>query len=167
MLRSVSSEETIASWPFRTSCGSVPTISAAGCVEVIFRTASLSPLRYACRDSSTSRSISGARSIAMRPPSGCATRRVSSRRGGVSTGRPGTVPLVTRLDWIALGVVAISALAGLRRGLVVGLLSMGGFVAGAFVGGRIARHVLAGGTSSPYLPLVALAGALVLAAVLQ
>jgi S1-C subfamily serine protease len=74
---------------------------------------------------------------------------------------------VTRLDWIALGVVAISALAGLRRGLIVGLLSVGGFVAGAFVGGRIARHVLAGGASSPYLPLVALAGALSLAAVLQ
>jgi uncharacterized membrane protein required for colicin V production len=74
---------------------------------------------------------------------------------------------VTRVDWIALGIVAISALAGLRRGLVAGLFSVGGFVAGAVIGGRVARHFLAGGATSPYLPLVALAAALVFAAVLQ
>jgi S1-C subfamily serine protease len=74
---------------------------------------------------------------------------------------------VTRVDWVALGVIAVSALAGLRRGLVVGLFSVGGFVAGAFIGGRIARHLLSGGSTSPYLPLVALAGALVFAAALQ
>ena len=74
---------------------------------------------------------------------------------------------MTRVDWIALGVVGISALAGLRRGLVAGLFSVGGFVAGAVIGGRVARHFLSGGSSSPYLPLVALAGALVFAAVLQ
>jgi S1-C subfamily serine protease len=74
---------------------------------------------------------------------------------------------VTRVDWFALGVVGVSALAGLRRGLIAGLLSIGGFVAGAVVGGRVARHFLAGGSSSPYLPLVALAAALVFAAVLQ
>jgi S1-C subfamily serine protease len=84
-----------------------------------------------------------------------------------SAGAPGSVHGVTRLDWIALGVVAISAFAGLRRGLVVGLFSVAGFVAGAVIGGRIARHLLAGGTSSPYLPLAALAGALVLAGILQ
>ena len=74
---------------------------------------------------------------------------------------------MTRVDWIALGVVGISALAGLRRGLVAGLFSVGGFVAGAVIGGRVARHFLAGGSTSPYLPLVALAAALVFAAVLQ
>lgn len=74
---------------------------------------------------------------------------------------------MTRVDWIALGIVAISALAGLRRGLVAGLFSVGGFVAGAVIGGRVARHFLAGGATSPYLPLVALAAALVFAAVLQ
>ena len=74
---------------------------------------------------------------------------------------------MTRVDWIALGLVAVSALAGLRRGLVAGALSVGGFVAGAVIGGRIARHVLAGGSYSAYAPLVALGGALVLAGVLQ
>jgi S1-C subfamily serine protease len=74
---------------------------------------------------------------------------------------------VTRLDWIALGVIAVAALAGLRRGLLAGLFSVGGFVAGAYIGGRVAGHLLAGGSSSPYLPLVALAGALLFAAVLQ
>jgi S1-C subfamily serine protease len=74
---------------------------------------------------------------------------------------------VTRLDWIALGVIAVSALAGLRRGLIVGLFSVGGFVAGAVIGGRIARHFLSGGSSSPYLPLVALAGAVVFAGIVQ
>jgi S1-C subfamily serine protease len=74
---------------------------------------------------------------------------------------------VTRVDWIAVAVIAISALAGLRRGLVAGLFSVGGFVAGAYIGGRVARHFLSGGSTSPYLPLVALAGALVFAAALQ
>jgi uncharacterized membrane protein required for colicin V production len=74
---------------------------------------------------------------------------------------------VTRVDWIALGVIAVSAFAGLRRGLIVGLFSLGGFVVGAVIGGRVARHFLSGGASWTYLPLVALGAALVFAAVLQ
>ncbi len=74
---------------------------------------------------------------------------------------------MTRVDWIALAIVGVGALAGLRRGLVAGLLSAGGFVAGALLGGRIARQVLEGGSYSAYAPVVALAGALLLAAVLQ
>jgi uncharacterized membrane protein required for colicin V production len=74
---------------------------------------------------------------------------------------------MTRVDWVALAVIAVSALAGLRRGLVAGLFSVGGFVAGAVLGGRVARHFLAGGATSPYLPLVSLGGALVLAVVLR
>ncbi len=74
---------------------------------------------------------------------------------------------MTRLDWIALAIVAVAALSGLRRGLVVGLLSAGGFLLGAIAGARIAGHLLSGGSASPYTPLVALAGALFLAAVLQ
>jgi S1-C subfamily serine protease len=74
---------------------------------------------------------------------------------------------VTRLDWIALGAVAVSAYAGLRRGLIAGVLSLCGFAVGALTGARVARHVLPAGASSPYLPLAALAGALTLAFVLQ
>lgn len=74
---------------------------------------------------------------------------------------------MTRVDWIALGVVALSALGGLRRGLIATALSLGGLVAGAVIGARLAPQFLHGGSSSPYTPLAGLAGALIGAAVLQ
>jgi uncharacterized membrane protein required for colicin V production len=74
---------------------------------------------------------------------------------------------VTRVDWIALGLVALSALAGLRRGLVATTLSLAGLAAGAVIGSRLAPHVLHGGSSSPYTPVAGLAGAVIGAAVLQ
>ena len=74
---------------------------------------------------------------------------------------------MTTIDWIALGVVALAAIAGLRKGLVASALSMAGIVAGAIVGARLAPELLRQGSRSPYTPLVALAGAVVLAAVLQ
>jgi S1-C subfamily serine protease len=74
---------------------------------------------------------------------------------------------VTRADWIALAVVALAALAGLKRGLVATVLSLAGLAAGAVIGARVAPHFLHGGDKSPYTPLAALAGALVGAAVLQ
>ena len=45
---------------------------------------------------------------------------------------------MTRLDWIIVGFVGISALAGLRRGLIRTVLTIAGLAAGAMVGGRIA-----------------------------
>ena len=74
---------------------------------------------------------------------------------------------MSRADWIALAIVAVSALAGLKRGLIVTALSLGGLVAGAVIGARLAPHFLHHGSSSPYTPLAALAGALVGAALLQ
>ena len=74
---------------------------------------------------------------------------------------------MTRVDWIALAVVALAALSGLRRGLVATALSLAGLVAGALLGARLAPHVLSGGARSPYTPLAALAGALVGATLLQ
>src|SRR5205823_100176 len=68
---------------------------------------------------------------------------------------------------VALGVAALAAIAGLRKGLVASALSMAGIVAGAIVGARLAPELLRQGSRSPYTPLVALAGAVVLAAVLQ
>ena len=61
------------------------------------------------------------------------------------------------VDWIAVLVIAMTALGGFRRGLVTGLLSLAGLVAGALVGARFAPSVV--GEASPYVPLVALAGA--------
>src|SRR5437763_1021284 len=59
------------------------------------------------------------------------------------------------------------ALFGLRRGLVASALSAAAIVAGAVLGARIAPHLLAHGSRSPYTPLAALVGALVCAIVLE
>lgn len=69
---------------------------------------------------------------------------------------------MTTLDWIIVALVIGLALNGLRQGFVVGLLQLLGFVAGAFVGSRVGPLVLSGGSHSPYAPLMALIGALVL-----
>jgi S1-C subfamily serine protease len=74
---------------------------------------------------------------------------------------------VTRLDWIAVGFVGLTALYGLRRGLVASALSAAAIIAGAVLGARLAPHLLHGGAHSPYTPLAALAGAAVLAIVLE
>ena len=74
---------------------------------------------------------------------------------------------MTRVDWIALGLVALAGLIGLRKGLVASLLAITGIVAGAVLGARVAPHLLHGGAHSPYAPLVALAGAVICAAVLE
>jgi S1-C subfamily serine protease len=74
---------------------------------------------------------------------------------------------VTRVDWIALAVVAIAALAGLRRGLVATALSFAGLALGAVIGARLAPHLLHGGSTSPYTPLAGLAGAAVGATLFQ
>jgi uncharacterized membrane protein required for colicin V production len=74
---------------------------------------------------------------------------------------------VTRFDWLALGFVAVMALLGLRKGLIASALSAAGVIGGAVVGARLAPHLLSGGSRSPYTPVAALAGALVLAAALE
>jgi len=67
---------------------------------------------------------------------------------------------VTVLDLVALVVIALAAFGGFRRGLVVGFCSLGGLAAGAYLGAKLAPHVLRG-TSSVYPPLVALTGAVI------
>ena len=74
---------------------------------------------------------------------------------------------MNRVDWIALGVIAIAALSGLKRGLVATALSLGALALGAVIGSRLAPHVLHEGSRSPYTPLVALGGALVGALLFQ
>jgi S1-C subfamily serine protease len=66
---------------------------------------------------------------------------------------------VTRLDWIVLAVIVLTALLGLWQGFTIGVLSVLGLIAGAVIGARVAPHLLPGGAESPYTPLVALAGA--------
>jgi uncharacterized membrane protein required for colicin V production len=74
---------------------------------------------------------------------------------------------MTELDWIALGLICLTGLLGLRKGLVASALGIAGLVAGAVLGARVAPLLLPGGSHSPYTPLVALAGAVVGAAVLE
>jgi S1-C subfamily serine protease len=69
-------------------------------------------------------------------------------------------------DLIAIGVIVLLALSGLRRGLVTGALSLVGLVAGAVIGVRLAPELL-GASASRYQPLVALAAAMILAGVGQ
>jgi S1-C subfamily serine protease len=73
---------------------------------------------------------------------------------------------MTTVDWIAAAVIGLAALNGLRRGLVGGALSLAGILAGAYLGAKLAPQLLSRG-ESPYTPLVALAGAVVLGVFLQ
>lgn len=70
------------------------------------------------------------------------------------------------IDWIALVFVLVLAFGGARKGLLAGGLSLVGVVGGLYLGGRLAPVILSG-SSSPYTPLVALAGALLLAIALE
>jgi S1-C subfamily serine protease len=67
---------------------------------------------------------------------------------------------VSVLDW---GIVAFTLALGAwgyRQGLIVGALTLFGFVVGAFAGSRIAPLVLNQGAESPYAPLFGALGAL-------
>jgi len=67
---------------------------------------------------------------------------------------------VTVLDWAIVAFTLALALWGYRQGLIVGALTLVGFGAGAFAGGRIAPLLLSEGSKSPYAPLFAALGAL-------
>jgi S1-C subfamily serine protease len=64
---------------------------------------------------------------------------------------------VSLADWIALAVIIATAVGGVRRGLVTGVLSLGGLVAGAIVGARAVPGLV--GSLGGWTPLVALFGA--------
>lgn len=70
------------------------------------------------------------------------------------------------IDWIALGLVALFALAGFRRGLVATALSLAGIVGGAIVGARVAPGLLPDGASR-FGPWAVVAGAVIGAALLN
>jgi len=73
---------------------------------------------------------------------------------------------VTALDWIIVVFTVLMALWGYAQGLIVGALSLAGFAAGAFIGSRLGPLLLTEGSSSPYAPLFALVGALMVGGVL-
>jgi S1-C subfamily serine protease len=69
---------------------------------------------------------------------------------------------VTALDWLILAFALAMGFWGYQQGLIVGLLSLGGFAIGAFLGSRLGPSLLADGSHSPYAPATALAGALLI-----
>jgi S1-C subfamily serine protease len=74
---------------------------------------------------------------------------------------------VTAVDWIAIAVILLCAFSGWRRGLIASALSLAGLIGGAYAGSRIAPHLLHGGSTSRWTPLVGLIGALAGASLLQ
>jgi uncharacterized membrane protein required for colicin V production len=74
---------------------------------------------------------------------------------------------MTKVDLIALGLVALTAFIGWKKGLLASALSVAGILLGAWLGSRLAPALLQGGRSSPYTPLAALAGAAVGAILLE
>jgi S1-C subfamily serine protease len=71
---------------------------------------------------------------------------------------------VTVLDWAIVAFTLALALWGYRQGLIVGALTLAGFGLGVFAGGRVAPLLLSEGSRSPYAPLLATLGALLVGA---
>jgi S1-C subfamily serine protease len=70
------------------------------------------------------------------------------------------------LDWAILAFTFALALWGYRQGLIVGALTLLGFSAGAFLGSRVGPLLLTKGSHSPYAPLCAALGALLIGALM-
>lgn len=69
---------------------------------------------------------------------------------------------MTGLDWLIIAFALAMAVWGYQQGLIVGVLSLGGFAIGAFLGSRLGPALLPEGSHSPYAPATALAGALLI-----
>ena len=74
-------------------------------------------------------------------------------------------PALTTLDWIIIAFTLLMAVWGYQQGLIAGALSLAGFAAGAFIGSRLGPLLLEDGSHSPYAPLFALLGALIIGGV--
>jgi S1-C subfamily serine protease len=68
---------------------------------------------------------------------------------------------VTTVDFVIVGFAAVFGLVGFARGFFVGMLSLAGFIAGAWLGTRFGPQLLKDGNRSPYAPLFGLFGAIV------
>lgn len=73
---------------------------------------------------------------------------------------------MTVLDWAIVAFTIAFAMWGYRQGLIVGVLTLLGFGAGALAGSRIAPLLLNEGSNSPYAPLFAALGALLVGALI-
>ncbi|HVY77526.1 MAG TPA: MarP family serine protease [Solirubrobacterales bacterium] len=71
---------------------------------------------------------------------------------------------MTAIDWAIVAFTLALGLWGYRQGLIVGTLTLVGFGIGAFAGSRLGPLVLNQGSASPYTPLCAALGALLVGA---
>ena len=71
---------------------------------------------------------------------------------------------MTVLDWGIVAFAVAMGIWGYRQGLIVGALTLAGFIGGAFAGSRLGPLLLSGGSESPYSPLFAALGALLVGA---
>ena len=74
---------------------------------------------------------------------------------------------MTLVDFIIIGFAVIFGLVGFARGFFVGVLSLAGFVAGAYIGTRFGPQLLHDGNKSPYAPLFGLFGAIVAGSIIS
>ena len=79
---------------------------------------------------------------------------------GSGSDRIRIIAALTPVDWIIVGFTLLMAVWGYAQGLIVGGLSLVGFAAGALAGSRVGPLLLSEGSSSPYAPVFALGGAL-------
>src|SRR3954451_24263894 len=73
---------------------------------------------------------------------------------------------MTALDWIIVAFTVLMALWGYSQGLLVGALSLAGFIGGAFLGSELGPLVLSGGAHSGSAALFALTGAFLIGGLL-
>ncbi len=73
---------------------------------------------------------------------------------------------MTPIDWIIVAFVVLMAAWGYAQGLIVGALSLAGFAGGAVVGSRVGPQLLEKGSRSPYAPMFALLGSLLVGGIL-
>ena len=74
---------------------------------------------------------------------------------------------MTLIDFIIIGFAAFFALVGFARGFLIGVLSLAGFAAGAYLGTRFGPQLLSEGNQSPFAPLFGLLGALIAGTVIS
>ena len=74
---------------------------------------------------------------------------------------------MTTVDYVIIGLALVFALVGFARGFFVGVLSLAGFVAGAYIGTRFGPQLLADGNQSPYAPFFGLFGAIIAGTILS
>ena len=74
---------------------------------------------------------------------------------------------MTAVDYVIVALAVVFALIGFARGFFVGVLSLAGFVAGAWIGTRFGPQLLNDGNQSPYAPFFGLFGAIIAGTILS